>query len=52
MHREKDQMARTKQNQPEDWRRFERAVDVALKTPAKHKTASRKKKKTKAKKLR
>jgi len=36
-----------------DWSRFERAVDIALKTPAKHKPAIRKsKKKTTQKKAR
>jgi hypothetical protein len=34
-----------------DWQRFERAVDIALKTPAKHKIASRKKKKRASTKL-
>jgi hypothetical protein len=42
-------MESTKENQKRDWSRFERAVDVALKTPAKHKAASRKRPKKQAK---
>ena len=33
----------------DDWQRFERAVDIALKTAAKHKKVSRKKGKKRAK---
>lgn len=42
-------MPSLKEEDKSDWTRFERAVDIALKTPAKHKSAIRKSKKKPAK---